>query len=107
VHFFEFFYIVKTLVGVQPELAHIYKACQPSDKLGSMCFQILGFDIILDKNLKPWLLEVNNSSSYNIDSPLDKQIKGDLVRDTFRILGISQHDRKIVKAMEKLEKVNL
>jgi tubulin polyglutamylase TTLL6/13 len=28
--------IIKTLLGVQPELSHIYKACQPRDKLGTM-----------------------------------------------------------------------
>jgi len=70
-----------------------------------MCFQILGFDVLLDKNLKPWLLEVNNSPSYNTDTPLDKQIKADLVRNTFKILGVSQSDRKVVKTMEKIEKV--
>lgn len=28
--------IIKTLLGVQPELSHIYKACQPADKLGGI-----------------------------------------------------------------------
>mmetsp|Transcript_10872 Transcript_10872/g.10779 ORF Transcript_10872/g.10779 Transcript_10872/m.10779 type:complete len:243 (+) Transcript_10872:47-775(+) len=59
---------------------------------------------MLDSNLKSWLLEVNSTPSYNTDSPLDKQIKGDLIRDTFKILGVSQQDRRIVKTMEKYEK---
>lgn len=58
---------------------------------------------MLDKNLKPWLLEVNNSPSYNTDSAFDKQIKGNLIRNTFKMLNVSQHDRKTVKTMERLE----
>lgn len=94
---------IKTILGVQPELSHIYKACQPSDKLGGICFEILGFDIILDKNFRPWLLEVNNSPSYNTDSALDRKIKTDLIATTFKMLNVSQQDRKIVKQMEKFE----
>jgi len=95
--------IIKTILGVQPELSHIYKASQPSDKLGSMCFEILGFDIMLDRNHRPWLLEVNNSPSYNTDTPFDKHIKGELIRNTFKMLNITQTDKKTVKTMERLE----
>ena len=30
------------------------------------CFQILGFDIFIDKDLKPWVLEINDHPSMNI-----------------------------------------
>lgn len=40
--------IIKTLIAIQQELAHNYRACQPSDLEGLLCFEILGFDIILD-----------------------------------------------------------
>mmetsp|Transcript_34585 Transcript_34585/g.42601 ORF Transcript_34585/g.42601 Transcript_34585/m.42601 type:complete len:114 (-) Transcript_34585:4624-4965(-) len=51
--------IVKTICASQPYLAHLYRSCQPEDLDGSMCFQILGFDIMIDKKFKPWLIEVN------------------------------------------------
>ncbi len=52
------------------------------------CFQLLGFDILIDSNLKPWLLEVNLSPSLNTDSPLDLKIKGNLIADLFTLIGI-------------------
>ena len=55
-----------------------------------MCFEILGFDIMLDSNCKPYLLEVNHSPSFATDSPLDEKVKGELIRDTIRLLGISK-----------------
>lgn len=47
------------------------------------CFELFGFDILLDSNLIPWLLEVNLSPSLNCDSPLDQKIKGELVAEIF------------------------
>jgi len=58
------------------------------------CFEILGFDILVDSDLKPWLLEVNLSPSLACDSPLDLSIKSNLVCDSFNIAGIKRFDRK-------------
>lgn len=30
------------------------------------CFHILGFDILIDKDLQPWILEVNANPSFDI-----------------------------------------
>ena len=67
--------IVKTLIVGQPYMSHIYRSCQPDDYDNSMCFQILGFDIMIDRNFKPWLIEVNQSPSFGTDSPLDYEVK--------------------------------
>jgi tubulin polyglutamylase TTLL6/13 len=40
--------IVRTMVIGQPYLSHLYKSCQPEELEGDMCFQVLGFDIMLD-----------------------------------------------------------
>lgn len=58
------------------------------------CFDLLGFDILIDSELKPWLLEVNLSPSLATDSPLDLFIKGNLVADTLNLLGVRMFDRK-------------
>ena len=40
-----------------------------------MCFEVLGFDVMLDSELKPIILEVNYTPSFTTDTPLDLQIK--------------------------------
>lgn len=42
-------------------------------------FELFGIDVILDSDLKPWLLEVNISPSLHSSSPLDLFVKGPLV----------------------------
>lgn len=49
---------------------------------------------MLDRKLKPWLLEVNHLPSFNHDTPIDKQVKTDLIRDMFTILQMSVEHRK-------------
>ncbi len=86
--------IIKTIVAGQPTLNYFYKSCQPEDVENQYCFQILGFDIMIDKKLKPWLLEVNHAPSLATDSAFDLKVKKKLVEDTIRILNLSRK-RKI------------
>ena len=74
-------------------MSHIYRSCQPDDYDNSMCFQILGFDIMIDRNFKPWLIEVNQSPSFATDSPLDHEVKKYILRDAFRLLNVNQERR--------------
>ena len=39
-------------------MAFSYKINRPKNENKEICFEILGFDILLDSELKPWLLEV-------------------------------------------------
>ena len=50
--------IIKTLITAHPILKHNYRTCFPNHNKGSACFEILGFDILLDRKLKAWVLEV-------------------------------------------------
>ena len=59
-----------------------------------MCFEVLGFDVLLDHKLKPYILEVNHAASFATDSPLDKKIKLDLMKDTFAMLNLSVKRKK-------------
>lgn len=52
------------------------------------CFELFGYDVMLDANLTPWLIEVNLSPSLQTDSPLDLKIKTSLIKDCFTLVGI-------------------
>lgn len=82
-----------------PHLQHNYKSCTSRSAVKNyhQCFQILGFDIMLDKKLKPWLLEVNESPSFNDDTDVDKDIKGALITDTFRLLNVKPKGKQQIK----------
>lgn len=83
--------IIKTLISVEP---HIVNSLSRSTKYRQLCFEVYGFDILLDAKLKPWLLEVNISPSLSSSSPLDKKIKTMLICDTLNLIGVSAFDRK-------------
>lgn len=54
--------------------------------------ELFGFDILIDKNLKPWLLEINLSPSLNCDSPLDVRLKSAMLSDLLSLVGIPAVD---------------
>jgi len=68
--------------------------CQPNDKTFNMCFEVLGFDVIIDEEQKPWLLEVNQAPSFQTDSELDYGVKKEVLLDTFRLLGVTEDSRQ-------------
>ena len=98
-------YIVKTLCAVQPKLSRCYRSCQPNNINNNICFELLGFDILLEDNLKPWLLEVNHSPSFNIDTPFDNKIKTELIKDTVKLIYLNPYAKLkyIEKEKERLD----
>ena len=95
--------ILKTLAMVQPMLSHTYRSCRPDDVENNMCFEILGFDIFIDQALKPWILEVNHTPSFETDSPLDFKIKRNLIHDAIRMLGLSYAKKQKLKRQKAIE----
>lgn len=79
--------IVKTVITGQPILSYEYRIGQPDCLDNSMAFQILGFDVLVDSQFKPYLLEVNCSPSFRTDSQLDYMIKKNVVSDAFQMLN--------------------
>lgn len=97
--------IVKTILTVQPQLQHIYRSSQPKEP--DCCFELLGFDIILDAKLKPWMLEVNHTPSFQTDTEIDEKVKFRLLKDTFDIVQLSCEQRRQKEWELKQEKKNM
>ncbi|XP_055032964.2 tubulin polyglutamylase ttll6 isoform X1 [Misgurnus anguillicaudatus] len=93
--------IIKTLISAHPVLKHNYHTCFPNHASGSACFEILGFDVLLDHRLRPWLLEVNHSPSFTTDSRLDREVKDDLLYDTLVLINLGACDRRKITEEEK------
>ncbi|XP_030610170.1 tubulin polyglutamylase ttll6 isoform X2 [Archocentrus centrarchus] len=93
--------IIKTLISAHPILKHNYQTCFPSHTTGSACFEILGFDVLLDHRLKPWVLEVNHSPSFTTDSQLDREVKDALLYDTLVLINLGACDRRKITKEER------
>lgn len=55
-------------------------------KTEAKCFELYGFDVLLDDNLRPWLIEVNFSPSLGGDSTTDQTVKEGLIEDVIDTL---------------------
>ncbi|XP_031839759.1 tubulin polyglutamylase TTLL13-like isoform X1 [Nomia melanderi] len=86
--------IIKTISAAYPILKHSYHTCFPTHDKTYACFELLGFDVLIDWKLKPYLLEVNHSPSFHTDAQIDKDIKEGLLMDTFAMLNLQQCDKK-------------
>ena len=86
------------------------------------CHELFGFDVMLDENLKPWIIEVNISPrlartsqncarykciyyilavvfSLHSNSQLDVNIKGGMIKDLLNLAGYMIPDKHDVKDM--------
>ena len=49
------------------------------------CFEIFGYDFILDENYNPYLLEINSNPGLEFSSPLIKQLLPRMIDDAFKL----------------------
>lgn len=82
--------VLKSLMSVDH---HISKGLKKMPYKNN-CFELLGFDILLDADMKPWLMEVNLSPSLATESPLDLKIKSNLFLDTMNLMCLRRFDRR-------------
>ena len=73
---------------------YVIQAMKKNQMYRLNCFEVFGFDILLDSDLKPWLVEVNLSPSLSPESPLDMTIKQNLLLNTWNLCGLKRFDRR-------------
>ena len=66
-----------TLINLIPEVPDL-----------TCCFELFGFDVMIDSNLKPWLIEVNSSPAMSMDGAIDWAIKPQLLKDVILTANI-------------------
>ncbi|XP_039992511.1 tubulin polyglutamylase TTLL5 isoform X1 [Xiphias gladius] len=81
--------IIKAVLSAELQIATACKMFVPHK---TNCFELYGFDVLIDSNLKPWLLEVNLSPSLACDAPLDLKIKASMIADMFSLVGFVCQD---------------
>jgi len=56
-------------------------------------FEVYGYDVLIDADLRPWLIEVNASPAMARDTPLDCRVKEAMIRDTIAVVDPVSFDR--------------
>lgn len=84
--------VIKTIISIEHK---VFKACEQHVPFRNNCFDLLGFDILIDSDLRPWLLEVNLSPSLACETDIDFKIKSQLVAEVLNLVGVTDDlDRK-------------
>jgi tubulin polyglutamylase TTLL5 len=95
--------VVRTLIAVEPSVT---AACRRYCPHRNCAFELFGFDVLLDDQLKPWLLEVNLSPSLAADTPLDLKVKTRMLSDLLTLVNIVPYDREAHRVeLERREKL--
>jgi hypothetical protein len=100
----------KSLVAIQP-YALREQSVQFNGKFNQAqgtCFQVVGFDIFIEKNLKTWVLEINDHPSLNIlmclegekgliksASEVDRYIKVKVIGDAIKLMRKHPKTQKV------------
>jgi hypothetical protein len=83
--------IVKSLLAVDDKIE--YQPCS---------FELFGYDILIDSNCRPWLIEVNSSPSLDRGTQLDIRIKNQLISDIIRLVDPIPFNRtELIQILKK------
>jgi len=80
--------VEELMSGIDELIIYSLKSVQKVIINDKHCFELYGYDIMLDDDLKPWLLEVNASPSLTASSPVDYELKYRLLDDMLHVIDM-------------------
>ncbi|UJR26634.1 hypothetical protein I4U23_007952 [Adineta vaga] len=87
--------VIKTIISADPFVNVLTKA---NVRRKYSVHELFGFDVILDEQCKPYIVEVNISPSLHSNSPLDINVKGSMICDLLNLSGFMIPDRRDILA---------
>lgn len=67
-------------------IVHSLRAVQAAILNDKHCFELYGYDVLLDDDLRPHLIEINSSPSLTVTTSTDRHVKQEVLLDTFRLV---------------------
>ena len=83
--------VIKAVLSIE---GIVFSGCEMHLPYRTNCFELFGFDVLIDDTLNPWLLEVNLSPSMNCDAPIDQKIKGEMISELFTLSGVVSNSHR-------------
>lgn len=77
----------RCFAGIDQLIVHSLKSVQNVMINDRHCFECYGYDVLIDGDLKPWLVEINASPSLSTTTESDRIMKQSLLRDIYTIVG--------------------
>ncbi|CAJ0578725.1 unnamed protein product, partial [Mesorhabditis spiculigera] len=96
--------IVKTFIACEKKFRD--HATNSIDNLG-ICHELFGFDVLLDEDARPHLLEVNVTPAMHSDLPIDVSVKGPLVASVLSMACIRPVTKNLDGHENMLDKASL
>ncbi len=89
--------VIKTLLSIEMQVTTAVEMFVPHP---NNCFELFGFDVLIDCDLRPWLLEVNFSPSLACDTDFDLGVKSAVLSDLFNMVGLRPRDNDDIASMK-------
>ena len=76
--------------SIKPKIKNIVKwsleSAQDMIEHRKLSSELFGYDIMLDENLNPWLIEINSSPAMDYSTPITKRLVKEVMEDCIKVL---------------------